>query len=300
MTDNSFRDELGQLPPGLTLGATSEQIMRRGRRIRTIRQGSIAGLAALAVVGSATAVAVGVHRGSQTVHAASGGTLGGPVAAPALVSPAPASSTPAPASTPASSVASAVASSALPMASSATPSSAVTCAPAAQSELGAPAPNTDGNPPAWGTVIPAGTQNNSSVVLYGVHVSDAQIPCTHFGLMLGTTDGSAVTGAYEANEFDGSDNQPGFHAVSSVSGLSQVAGWYVIGYYVGAAASISVDEKQNAAPIAATVVPWSVNPNIKIWWLSGTGAAPSIGTLAAKDAAGSALPTGDHAQVGVG
>ena len=176
----------------------------------------------------------------------------------------------------------------------------MSCIPAAQSELGAPAATSDGNPPAWGTTIPAGTPSDSSVVLYGVHVSDAALPCTHFALMLGTTDGTGVTGVYAANEFDGSDSQPGFHAVSSVSGLNQLTGWYFIGYYVGPAATISVKETQRAAPVAATVVPWSVNPNIKIWWLSGTGSAPTFGPVKAMDAAGKALPTGTHAQPGVG
>lgn len=309
MTDpRDFRDELGNLPPDLALGATAEHLMRRGRRIRLTRQGLVAGTAAVAVVGITTVVSLSVHHGPQTVHAASGGGLGGLVGAPSSASPVPASSSPAPVWAPATSAPPAPASSAWPMASSASApasawpatSSAATCTPPPQPELGAPAATSDGNPAAWGTVIPVGTDSGKSVALYGVHISDPEIPCTHFGLMLGTTATSGVTGVYEANEFDGSDIEPGFHAVSSASGVSQLAGWDYFGYYVGAAVSISVEERQHAAPVAATVVAWSVNPNVKIWWVSGTGAAPTFGAVSAKDAAGNALPTGNHAQLGVG
>jgi hypothetical protein len=305
-----FNDELGQLPPDLNLGTTADQLMRRGRRIRHIRQSSVAGAAALAVFGiAATGFAFTGRDNARVVHPASGG-LG-----LTLTSPSPSAS--ASLDLLALPNASAVASMASPAASSASPKapasppvgtsstiSTASCTPAPQSDVGAPAANTSGNGPAWGTPIPAGTDSGKSVVLYGIHISDSAIPCTHFGVMLGTTDGSgatsAVTGEYAANEFDGSDLAPGMHAVGLSGGGNQIKAWYLIGYYVGDAASVSVDEKALASPVAATVVPWSVNPNVKFWWLCGTGAVPTFGTLHAADASGAALPIGAHAQIGVG
>jgi len=108
------------------------------------------------------------------------------------------------------------------------------------------------------------------------------------------------TGSYEANESDGSDLTPGMHAVSLSGGGNQISAWYLIGYYVGSATSVFVEEKAFASPVAATVVPWSVNPDVKFWWVSGGGAVPSFGKLSAKDANGTALPLGTHGQLSVG
>ncbi len=85
MSENNFGEELGKLPPDLTLGATSEQIIRRGRRIRTFRQTSIVGAAAVAVLGitSVAALASGGHHGAQTVQSGSGNGLGIGLAPPA-------------------------------------------------------------------------------------------------------------------------------------------------------------------------------------------------------------------------
>lgn len=300
----NFNEELGELPPVLDLGTTSDQLMRRGRRIRRIRQSSVAGAAAIAVFGiTATGVAFAGRDSTQVVHPASGG-IGLTVSSP---SPSPAtSSAAAAASSPAASAQTAAAKSPAPAAASTI--STASCSTAPQSDVGAPAATNDGNPPPWGTPIQAGTDGGKSVVLYGVHISDAAIPCTHFGMMLGTTDNAGATsgvtgmytGSYEANESDGSDLTPGMHAVSLSGGGNQISSWYLIGYYVGGATSVSVEEKPFASPVAATVVPWTVNPDVKFWWVSGTGAVPSFGLLSAKDANGAALPLGTHGQIAVG
>ena len=84
MSENNFGEELGKLPPDLTLGATSEEIIRRGRRIRTIRQTSIVGAAAVAVLGiTSIAALAGGHHGTQTVQSGSGNGIG--IALAALV-----------------------------------------------------------------------------------------------------------------------------------------------------------------------------------------------------------------------
>jgi hypothetical protein len=314
MSENNFGEELGKLPPDLTLGATSEQIMRRGRRIRTVRQSSIVGAAAVAVLGitSIAALAGGGHHGTQTVQPGSGNGLGIALAPPSSPSPAPAASTSsapivawsAPASSAPASPQVWYAASTPPAASSAPASSSpsVSCSPAAQSTEGAPPASPDGNAPPWGTLVQGGTDvgTGKTLVLYGFHIDDAAIPCTHFGLMVGTLDASGthtVTGVYAANEFDGSDLTPGFHAVSMVG--KEVAGTYFVGYYVGPASSISVIV--DGVPTAAHVAAWSVNPDVKFWWLGGSANGnPVIGALSAKDAKGNPLPVGAHAQPGVG
>ena len=136
-------------------------------------------------------------------------------------------------------------------------------------------------------------------MLYGIHIDDAAIPCTHFGLMLGTTDASAttITGVYEANETSGSDLEPGFHGVSMVG--KEFAGTYLIGYYVGPAATISV--VVDGVPTDAHVATWSVNSDVKFWWLGGpANGNPTYSAFTAKDANGTELPVGNHAQLGVG
>ena len=306
MSENNFSEELGQLPPDLTLGATSEQIMQRGRRIRTLRQTSIVGAAAVAVLSitSIAGLAVG-HHGTQTVHPASGnGFFNLPAAASSSTPSIPLASITASAgvssSAPPSPLASITASTDAPSSASASPSPSISCSPTAQSTVGAPAATPDGNAPPWGTLVHAGTDvgTTNALVLYGVHIGDAAIPCTHFGLMVGTVDASGnATGVYEANEFSGSDLEPGFHAVSMVG--KAVAGTYFVGYYVGPAASISV--VVDGVPTAAHVVAWSVNPDVKFWWLGGSANGnPTYGALTAKDVNGNLLPVGTHAQPGVG
>jgi hypothetical protein len=318
MSDNNFGDELGSLPPDLSLGATSAQIMRRGRRIRTIRQGSVVGAAAIAVVGiTSVAALAGGHHGTQTVQSGSGNGLGIAIAPP--VSPSPSSvvgapgvsvgsgsATPIPESSALASASPTLfyksspppAASSVPASSS--PSASCSASPAPQSTQGAPSANPDGNAPPWGGLVQAAADpgTGKTLVLYGIHIDDAAIPCTHFGLMVGTVDTSgAATGVYEANEFDGSDLTPGFHAVSMVG--KEFAGTYFVGYYVGPAATISV--VVNGVPTAAHVAAWSVNSDVKFWWLGGSADGnPTYGALTAKDAAGNLLPVGTHAQPGVG
>jgi hypothetical protein len=317
MNDNNFGEELGQLPPDLTLGATSAQIMRRGHRIRTVRQTSIVGAAVVAVLGITSVGALAAsHHGAQPVQTGSGNGLGialGPVASP---SPAPvASSTSAPpASSPLSSAlsspSSALSSPSLfyykssqagPVSSGAASSlAAVSCLPAPQSTDGAPAATPDGNAPPWGELVQGGYDvgTTNALVFYGIHIDAAEISCTHFGMMVGSDDASGtVTPVYEANETSGSDLEPGFHGVSMVG--KEVAGTYLVGYYVGPVVSISV--VVNGVATAAHVAAWSVNPDVKFWWLGGSANGnPTYGALTAKDAQGNMLPVGDHAQLGQG
>jgi len=307
MSANNFGEELGKLPPDLTLGATSGQIMRRGRRIRTIRQGSIVGAAAVAVLGiTSIAALAGGNHGTSAVQTGSGNGLGFGVAPASSSAPAHAvASTPPPVAQ--STAASAPLSSAPPSStlfyksslpaavSSGVPAaSSSSCSPAPQSTDGAPAATPDGNAPPWGSLVRAGT---GAVVLYGIHIDDAAIPCTHFGIMVGTVDAlGTVTGVYAANEYSGSDLEPGFHAVSNIG--QQVAAAPFVGYYVGPAASVSVVVNGVATP--AHVAAWSVNPDVKFWWLGSVSGSPTYGAVSAKDVNGNPLPVGTHAQPAVG
>jgi hypothetical protein len=293
----TIREELGQLPPDLDLGTTPEQIMRRGRRIRLTRQGLVVGAAAVAVIGvTTTATTLTGHRAATNViQPAAGGVGVGLASSPA---PAPASK---PLPTPTSELRLGPSPSDVPTSAPAVTS---TCVPQPQATTGAPAAPqagaaNEGNPPPWGNLIEVGTDSNGKhVVLYGYPIGDAQLPCTHFGLMLGTKDlataaTSGVTGIYATNEFAGSDIAPGFHGTSLSGGGNQVQDWYVIGYYVGPAATISIPLNGVATP--ATVAPWSVNPDVKIWWVSGKASVPAFGTPSAKDAQGKPLPNGTNA-----
>jgi hypothetical protein len=274
----TIREELGQLPPDLDLGTTPEQIMRRGRRIRLTRQGLVVGAAAVAVIGvTTTAATLTNHRTASNVIRTGAGGLGVGL---------PTSAAPSPSDVPTS-----------------VPPVATTCVPEPQATTGAPAAPqagaaNEGNPPPWGNVIDVGTDTNGKqVVMYGYPIGDSALPCTHFGLMLGTKDlatgaTSGVTGMYATNEFTGSDIAPGFHGTGLSGGGNQVQDWYVIGYYVGPAATISIPLDGVATP--ATVAPWSVNADVKIWWVTGKAKVPAFGTPSAKDAQGNPLPSGTN------
>jgi hypothetical protein len=287
-SDRSFRDRLDELPPAFDLGADPGHVIRRGRRIRAVRQSLVAGAAAVAVVGVATsAVMLTGHRSTTTFGAAAGGGM--PAGSTAL----PTSSSPAGIESPAAGAVATTAASSSPSPSA----TEASCTPAAQPAVDAPPPGDGANATPWGALIGV-TQSTSGtrLVLYGFHIADpANLPCTHVGFMLGTTTGSAgaVHSIYATNEFAGSDLAPGFHgtALTTPQGGSD---WYVIGYYVGPAASISLPAKQFGTDFQAQVAPWSVNADVKVWWVHGTGSTPTFGAPSAADAQGKPLPAGIH------
>jgi hypothetical protein len=164
---------------------------------------------------------------------------------------------------------------------------------------------TDGAPPAandgaaatpWGDPMtgPSGIAGTRMTVT-AFHVAD--MPCTNVGFefALRSADGH-LTNMEETNESSGSDIAPGFHGTA----LNTAAdGWFVVGYYVGPAASVTLPV--GGQPAAAQVTSWSVNPDVKVWWVHGTGAAPADAQPSARDVAGNPLPGGPHRdQLGVG
>lgn len=178
-------------------------------------------------------------------------------------------------------------------------------APAANPTCGVNPQPTDGAPPAsndgssaapWGDpmVGPSGVPGVQMTVT-AFHIGG--MPCTNVGFEFSLhSSGGSVANLQATNEFDGSDIAPGFHA----TGLSTVAdGWYIVGYYAGPAASISLSV--NGQSVNANLTSWSVNPNVKVWWVHGTGQPPSSAQPTALDVAGKPLPAGAHAtQLGVG
>jgi hypothetical protein len=69
---------------------------------------------------------------------------------------------------------------------------------------------------ATGLAGPSGTR-----ILYAVRVADKRLPGTRFGVMLGHRAGGRLVDDVLANEFQGSDRSPGFHAVSDAMSTSR-------------------------------------------------------------------------------
>jgi hypothetical protein len=317
-TRRKLRDELHDLTPDLDLGASSADLMRRGRRIRATKQGAVVGAVALVVTGIGTTAAQLGHHGGRTssISSATAGNY-----APNLPIPAsPAPSSPAPSSPAHSPFAVPVSSSPGPAASAA-PASGSATPVGSPTPVASPPPNgcavwpmsTEGAPPAsdgkdavpWGSQIKVGSDvGGTTPVIYAFHIDNPQLPCVNVGFMLGTeTSGavSAMTAEVAANEVEGTDIAAGFHATSESGGNDQLSNWYIFGYYVGPPATISIPEKQSAAASTqATVVPWSVDPDVQVWWISGTGAVPNVGVPSARDAQGNLLPAGNASTPGVG
>ena len=132
-------------------------------------------------------------------------------------------------------------------------------------------------------------------VLYAQEIKEKAIPKTHFGIMLGRQKaGGEPTADVMANEAEGSDRSPGFHAVE---GSMEVNGHQTLtfGYYVGAAKKIT--GKAHGKTVTAGLATWSEDSSVHVFWF-----APSIqgiGSLAAFDKDGHKLPSG-HSSVGVG
>ncbi len=129
-----------------------------------------------------------------------------------------------------------------------------------------------------GEVIPSGF---GDLVFYGVKVREPRLPQTTFGIMAGTRAGGDLV---VANETSGSDQAPGFHAVTGGMNVNghDVPGF---GYYVGPAAKIT------SSTGVAHQARWSANPDVVVFWFDpGT---PDPARLKAYNAAGDKLPGGD-------
>ncbi|MEU3627375.1 hypothetical protein BS329_26920 [Amycolatopsis coloradensis] len=137
----------------------------------------------------------------------------------------------------------------------------------------------------WGDVIGTGVHGDGGELVFsGVKIDVEQLPGTTFGIMAGRRPaGGQVTAGVVANEFEGSDKAPGFHAVSG-----GINGYPSFGYYAGPAVKITA--KVAGKSVTARQAPWSVDPNVVVFWFD-SDADPL--ELAAFDASGKELPAGN-------
>ncbi|MEU8233770.1 hypothetical protein AB0C12_29650 [Actinoplanes sp. NPDC048967] len=147
-----------------------------------------------------------------------------------------------------------------------------------------------------GEVVDAGYRaKDGAWVIYAVAIEEKALPGTRFGVMAGLRRGDGkVTGIVVANETDGSDRAPGFHAVQGgmeVDGRPSPS----FGYYAGAAAKITA--RIGGRTVTARQAAWSADNTVKFFWFDP--AAGMVSDLKAYDSKGRALPAG-HNSVGVG
>jgi hypothetical protein len=147
-----------------------------------------------------------------------------------------------------------------------------------------------------GEVVDAGYRaKDGAWVLYAVAIEEKALPGTRFGVMAGLRRGDGkVTGVVVANETEGSDRAPGFHAVQGgmeVDGRPSPS----FGYYAGAASKITA--RIGGRTVTARQAAWSEDTAVKFFWFDP--AAGMVSDLKAYDSKGRALPAG-HNSVGVG
>lgn len=147
-----------------------------------------------------------------------------------------------------------------------------------------------------GDVVDAGYRaKDGAWVLYAVAIKEKDLPGTRFGVMAGLRRGDGkVTGVVVANETEGSDRAPGFHAVQGgmeVDGRPSPS----FGYYAGAAAKITA--RIGGRTVTARQAAWSEDNAVKFFWFDP--AAGAVSDLKAYDSKGRALPAG-HNSVGMG
>lgn len=124
---------------------------------------------------------------------------------------------------------------------------------------------------------------------------DIDRPGIEFGIMAGTKKGSALTPVVMANETEGDDTAPGFHAVQGgmIVGEDNAA-TPAFGYYAGPAAKITAQGKDGGT-VTARQAGWSGDRAVVVFWFdpAEVGKEFSPKNLTAFDAAGERLPTGN-------
>jgi hypothetical protein len=163
-------------------------------------------------------------------------------------------------------------------------------APSAQPSVAETKPAADKKPS--GTVIGTGLKSGGGEwVLYAEPIDEPQIPKIDFGVMLGLRTGAGdPVDAVMANETEGSATAPGFHAVQGSMEID-LGRTPTFGYYAGPAAKITA--KVDGRTVTAKQAP--LDDTVQVFWFD----AESVKKLAAYDAKGKKLPTGDST-VGVG
>jgi hypothetical protein len=174
--------------------------------------------------------------------------------------------------------------------------SAAPSAPPGGATVPNPAPEGGGDRTPLGGVIATGlTAVGGTVVLYMVRVEEPRLPGTTIGVMAGIRDAAGeLTDRILANETEGSDREPGFHAVQAAMNV-EGDDFPLFGYYIGPAKKIV------SGKLVAKQQAWSEDPSVIVFWFdpSKTPDGFKAKALTAYDRAGDRLPTGNRS-VGVG
>ena len=145
----------------------------------------------------------------------------------------------------------------------------------------------------FGTVIDTNLVNadHEKWALFGVRPRGAKSTAA-YGLCIG------VQGAKgDLEEFltidDTADSPAGFHTIQAATALDNNVEQPAFGYYAGPAKRITVTV--DGKVVAARLVPWSLDPDITVFWFSPADVKPGdrITAPAAYDAAGGQLPKGN-------
>jgi len=158
-----------------------------------------------------------------------------------------------------------------------------------------PAPSA---PAPAGKVVPAGTTgSDGGLVFYVFKIGMSAPPGTRFGIVAAHRDAAGrLVPAAEANETSGPGTTAGFHAIEAPMSVGS-PGTVIpeFGYYTGPAATITGTE--NGHLVAARIAPWSLDPDVVIFWFPTTAKAGGgpVQNLTARGKAGQRLPAGQPA-----
>jgi hypothetical protein len=140
------------------------------------------------------------------------------------------------------------------------------------------------------TDLPAG---GGTWVIHMKRIDNEQLPDITVGIMASRLLPSGeLEPLYTANETEGSDRSPGFHAVSA-SQVIDDATMPAFGYYVGSAAKIT--GRAGGRTVTAQQARWSEDRNVVLFFFDPRSVPPGsdLTRLTAFDANGDRLPTGD-------
>ena len=161
-----------------------------------------------------------------------------------------------------------------------------------------PSPAPSAPPAPAGKVVPAGTTgSDGGLVFYVFKIGMSAPPGTRFGIVAAHRDAAGrLVPAAEANETSGPGTTAGFHAIEAPMSVGS-PGTVIpeFGYYTGPAATITGTE--NGHLVAARIAPWSLDPDVVIFWFPTTAKAGGgpVQNLTARGKAGQRLPAGQPA-----
>ncbi|GAB3796217.1 hypothetical protein GCM10027605_03730 [Micromonospora zhanjiangensis] len=128
-----------------------------------------------------------------------------------------------------------------------------------------------------GEVVTSGLRRaGEERVFYFVPVHLPDLPDVRIGLVAGrrTADGGLVSD-FLANDVEGSDRRPGFHAIGNErTGQRDGPPLPIFGYFVGPAKRITATAGERR--VDARVARWSADPQVLIFWFDPEELAPGV------------------------